>query len=319
MPVDPEPISTGAARLIRQGKAANTQTAYRKAKKDFEEFCADRRLIAFPATPATVMAYLECLADGNDPTTIQVKVAGIGYWHRLSDLPDPTQSELVRAMLAGIRRDADYVPDKKAPVLLADLRALVTTLGPDLAGVRNRALLLVGWAGAFRRSELSALAVEDVRLETGRVTLRLRRSKTDQTGQGRNKVIPTLDDPRDCPVVALRRWLDASTITKGPLFRQIDRWGKIRPRGLSGHAVAEVIKRAAGDAGLDPARFSGHSLRSGYITQAERANVPEWKIQQVTGHKSTQTLRGYIQDAGGGQIDAVKKAFGERDQENFHE
>jgi integrase len=311
MPVDPEPISPGAARLIRQGKAANTQTAYRKAKKDFEEFCADRGLTAFPGTPATVMAYLECLAGGNDPTTIAVKVAGICYWHRLNSQPDPTQSELVRAMLAGIRRDADYVPDKKSPVLLDDLRVLVATLSTDLAGERNRALLLVGWAGAFRRSELSALTVADVRLEPGRVTLRLRRSKTDQTGKGRNKVIPALADPNVCPVVALNRWLDASAITAGPLFRQIDRWGKLRPRGLSGHAVAEVIKRAAGDAGFDPARFSGHSLRSGYITQAERADVPEWKIQQVTGHKSTQTLRGYIQDAGMGQIDAVKKAFGE--------
>lgn len=309
--ISPTAIRDEAAALFRASQADNTRKAYESAWSDFEQFCGLTHVQALPASSDTLAAYLTFIARGQRVATIEVKLAAIHHRHEVSALPDPTREPAVRTIMDGIRRTLGTASDKKEPAALDVLRPMVAALSDDLAGTRNRALLLVGFAGAFRRSELVALDLADVKLQGASVRIQIRRSKTDQEGAGAAKVIPRLDDEL-CPVRALVAWLGASGITTGALFRPIDRWGKLRSSRLTGHAVATIIKAAAEAAGLDPAQFSGHSLRAGFATQAALARAPEWEIQEVTGHHSAQVLRGYIRNSGAGQVDAIKRAFGEK-------
>ena len=213
--------------------------------------------------------------------------------------------------MAGIARELGTRPSKKAPVTLADLRAVVGALPADsLAGKRDKALLLLGWAGAFRRSELVALDVADVRLN-GDLRVIVRRSKTDQEAAGQVKVIPPIDDKALCPVEAVRAWLQAANLKSGPVFRGVDKWGRLRAERLTGQSVSLILKAAATSAGLQENDFAGHSLRSGFITEAAKADAESRDIMAQSGHKSESVMRGYIQDAGLGAKRAVRAAFGE--------
>lgn len=297
-----------ALALAAASKSAGTVYVYTHAWPDFLEFCADHSVESLPAQSATVAAYLTWLARGQQVSTIQVKLAAIQHFHALAYAPDPTAAPEVKAVMAGIRRTLGTAPDKKAPVTLTDLRAMVGALPATLAGTRDRALILVGWAGAFRRSELVALDVADIELSR-RLVIHVRRSKTDPEGKGMVKVIPPLADKDVCPLVNLRRWLSAAEIASGPLFRAVDQWGHVRARRMSGKSVANIVKAAAARAGLDADLFAGHSLRSGFITEAAGAGVPSRDIMAQTGHKSETVMRGYIQDAGLGAMAAVEAAF----------
>ena len=300
-----------AADFARATKAAGTQQAYRSAWRDFQAYCGDRGVTALPAPPATVIAYISRLAKrGIKPSTIQVRIAAIALQHKLAHLPDPTHDEDVKAVLAGIRRKVGVAPQRKAPVAYAELTQLIEALPGDLRGVRDKALILLGFAGAFRRSELVGLDVGHVRFGAKAMTLTVKHSKTDQEGAGIKKTIPYLADAALDPAFALKAWLRAAGITRGPIFRKVDRWGKVGATRLNDRVVALTVKRAAQCAGLPADQFSGHSLRAGFITSAATAGVPEWKIQEVSGHKSERVLRGYIRDAGLGGQDAVRGAFG---------
>jgi integrase len=182
----------------------------------------------------------------------------------------------------------------KAPVVVDELRGMVETLPASTLGVRDRALLLLGLAGAFRRSELVALDVDDLRSTAAGLVVTLRRSKTDQEGAGREVGIPRGTNPETCPVRAVGRWLEARTVDGRALFCRIDRHGRQHAGRLGDRAVSPVVKRAAAAAGLDPANYAGHSLRAGLATSAAAADVPEWVIAQQTGHKSMAVLRRYI-------------------------
>jgi len=201
-----------------------------------------------------------------------------------------------RGVWAGIRRAKGTAQAGKAPALTADVRAMVATLPDTLLGVRDRALLLLGFAGAFRRSELVGLDVAD--LEAGRAGLvvALRRSKTDQEGAGRKLGVPYGAHPATCPVRAVQEWLDATGLTAGPLFRSVNRHEQLQPGRLSDKAVALVVKRTAAAAGLDPARYAGHSLRAGLATAAAMAGASERSIMAQTGHRSERMVRKYIRD-----------------------
>ena len=206
------------------------------------------------------------------------------------------QLPIVTATLAGIRRQLGTAPKAKAPLMTVDLRRMVDALPASLLGLRDRALLLVGFAGAFRRSELVALTLADVReCAEGSAGDGAPRSKTDQEGEGQVKGIPYGRNESACPVRALRAWLEAAGVKDGPLFRSVSRHGRVGG-GLSDRDVARAVKKAAAAAGIDPALFSGHSLRSGLATSAAAAGVSERIIMQQTGHKSERMVRRYIRD-----------------------
>ncbi len=198
--------------------------------------------------------------------------------------------------MKGIRRVKGTAQEGKAPTLTADIRAMVTALSSSPIGMRDRALLLLGFAGAFRRSEIVALDVADLQFNRQGVVVTLRRSKTDQEGQGRAVGIPHGAHGATCPVKALRAWLKAAAIDEGPIFRPVNRHGHIAPARLSAGAVAEIVKRCAQAAGLDPANYAGHSLRAGLATSAAAAGVSERAIMAQTGHRSVAIARRYIRE-----------------------
>jgi len=203
----------------------------------------------------------------------------------------------VKRFTAGLRRELDRPARQKAPITEAELKAMLATLPATLVGVRDRALLLVGFVGAFRRSELVALDVESVANDPAGATISLDRSITHQESTGFAKALPFGATPETCPVRALRAWLEAASITEGPLFRSVDRHGNVKADRTDGLTVARVVKRAALAAGLDAERSSGHSLRLGFATTAARRGCSERSIANQTGHRSMLVLRGYIRRA----------------------
>jgi integrase len=200
----------------------------------------------------------------------------------------------VKLTLAGVRRTLGVDQQGKAPVLTADIASMLSHVPDKLIGIRDRALLLIGFAGAFRRSELVALNVEDIELREDGLRVTIRKSKTDQEAAG--YVIGIAYGTKLCPVLALQAWLSVAAIASGPIFRHLDRHGRILER-MSPEAVAIVVKRYAAAAGLDPTKYAGHSLRAGLVTQAAINGVPEMAIMKQTRHKSSDMLRKYVRDA----------------------
>ena len=210
-------------------------------------------------------------------------------------MANPTSSELVKSVLRGLKRVKGTAQRQAKPLLKEDLILALDATGQGLRDIRDRALLLIGFAGGFRRSELVGLTCGDVERVRQGMILTLRRSKTDQTGEGRKIGIP-LARGRWCPVGALEQWLATSVIVEGALFRPIDRHGKIGIQALSGGAVCLVVKERVRAVGIDPSGYSGHSLRAGLATSAAQARVPSWKIRQQTGHASDAMLARYVRD-----------------------
>jgi len=289
-------VGARARDYVQQSRAANTRRAYRADWADFAAWCAVHRLAALPAAPETVALYLTDLAASRKTSTLQRRLSAISQAHKAADLDTPTGHRAVRAVWSGIRRAKGTAQEGKAPAVTRDLRAMVAILPPTLPGTRDRALLLLGFAGAFRRSELVGLDVADVTTTRDGLVIDLRRSKTDQEGEGRRIGIPYGSRPATCPVRAVQDWLAASGLRTGPLFRGINRHGQVRATRLSDRAVALVVKRAAEAAGLDPARYAGHSLRAGLATAAAAAGVSERAIMAQTGHKSLPMVRRYIRE-----------------------
>ncbi len=287
-------VAERAHDYAHQAKAPNTWRAYRSDWRDFAAWCSDHGLPSLPAEPQTVALYLSALAPTHKTSTLRRRLSAVAQAHKAAGHPSPTKAPEVALPWQGIRRTHGTAELGKAPILTADLRALVAALPDSPLGARDRALLLVGFAGAFRRSELVALDVADVEFTRLGLVVTIRRSKTDQEGQGRQLGIPHGADPATCPVRALRAWLDTAAIVEGPIFRPLTRHGAILPGRLSDKAVALVVKRAALAAGLDPRRYAGHSLRSGLATSAAAAGASERAIMNQTGHKSLTVARRYI-------------------------
>lgn len=273
-------------------KAENTKRAYKSDWMDFSAWCQAHARAHLPADPTTVALYISALAEVAKVSTINRRLAAISVAHQGAGYESPTRHIHVRTVLAGIRRTLGVKQDRKAPATAEELKAMIGTLDDTLAGRRDRALLLVGFSGAFRRSELVALDVADCTFVREGVILTLHQSKTNQEGDEERKALPK-QAGKLCPVAALRAWLDAAAITTGPVFRSVNRGGKVSDRRLSDKAVALVVKRCAEEAGLDSARFAGHSLRAGFVTSASRKGVPDRKIMRQTGHKSVDMLNRY--------------------------
>jgi integrase len=274
-----------------------TRKAYRSDFALFALWCTARGLNACPAAPEVICAFVADEAvNGTRVATITRRIAAIRYAHALKGIdPLPTTSEAVKATMKGIRRTAGAAPTRKAPATHGIIAGMIACCPETLRGTRDRALLLLGFAGAFRRSELAALTVADLDpIEAGlRVTVR--RSKTDQEGKG--QVVAILAGSRLKPVDAVMAWLEAATITEGPLFRAIDRHGNVLPEALSTRSIAEIVKKHARRIGLNADQFSAHSLRAGFITSAAKSGAGLFKIMDVSRHRSVETVRGYVRDA----------------------
>ena len=214
----------------------------------------------------------------------------------MMELDSPTRSAIVANTMKGIRRSLGVAPMQKAPALTDDIRAMIHATNAGMIGARDRALVLLGFAGAFRRSELVGLDVEDCAFSKDGLTVTLRRSKTDQDGAGRKVGIPYGSNPDTCPVRVLQSWMELAGITTGPLFRSLTRHGQAQPGRLAGIDVARIVKKLAKRAGLDSAKYAGHSLRAGHATSAAIAGASERSIMNQTGHRSLQMVRRYIRD-----------------------
>lgn len=308
--------SEAARKYARASKSDRTLTLYAAAWREFERFASEHGESHLPASPALVIDYLVALAEGGitgkpaKVSTIDLKRAAIVHVHELHNLPDPTAYAEVKAVMSGIRREVGSAPEQKEALSLDDLRTLVNALPDDLAGKRDRALLLVGFAGAFRRSELAALNVADVHIN-GALRVTIRKSKTDQEARGLVKVIPAIADQAMDPMNALRDYLNAANIQSGAIFRRFNSYGVTKAR-LTAQSVALIVKRAAQRAGIDARLLSGHSLRAGFVTAAYNAGARDNDIMELTGHKSRRTLDKYIRNAGKGAQAAVKAAFGQQ-------
>lgn len=295
---DLEQLAAAAWSYIGAAKAPATLRAYRTDWRDFTTWCSARGLDELPAAPETVAMYLTDLAGVKAVATLQRRLTSISQAHQAAGLDSPTRAAVVSNTWKGIRRTFGVAQVGKAPARTAEIRAMVATLDEDLLGRRDRALLLVGFAAAMRRSELVALDVDDVDERDDGLVITIRRSKTDQEGQGEQLGVPYGSNPATCPVRALRAWLAAASIDEGPIFRPVDRHGRLGASRLSDRAVALVVKRCAERAGLDPARFAGHSLRAGLITSAAEAGVHERDIMRQSRHRSLPVMRRYIRGAG---------------------
>lgn len=292
-------VDEKAIEYITQFKAPNTMRSYESDWSHFASWCMAMGVPGLPADTMTIARYITYLADMEQrkTSTIQRRLSSINQKHRQNGLtPISTRDESLHSVWEGIRRVNGTAQQGKAPITVEDIRVMVDSLPSGLLGIRDRALLLIGFAGAFRRSELVGLNAEDLEFTRDGLIVHLRRSKTDQEGQGRKIGIPYGSNPDTCPVRAVQSWMNDGEISAGPLFRAVNRHGQIHRGRLSDKAVALIVKRCAKSVGLDETRYAGHSLRAGLATSAAIAGVSEHSIMAQTGHKSVGMVRRYIRD-----------------------
>lgn len=287
-------------------KSEATRRAYRADMKAFVAWCEGVGRRALPADAETCAAYLaHCADSGLKVSTIQRRAAAISYAHRLAGEATPLGLEAVRAVMRGVRRVKGVAAEAKAPLTAELIGKVVRKLPDTLAGKRDRALIVLGFAAALRRSELVSLNIQDVRRTAEGVFLHISRSKTDQDGQGADIAVPSGGKLK--PVEALDAWMSAAGIVAGPIFREVDRHGRVGAQALTGRALADVIKRAAEQAKLDPMQFSGHSLRAGFVTSALANGADMFRVMDVTRHRRVETLRIYDRRAKAFQNHAGRK------------
>jgi integrase len=254
-------------------------------------------LPSLPSTPESVSLYIADRASTLASGTIARRLTSITKAHQaaaFTDSPASTRHFIVGETLKGIRRTIGTAQHGKAPLLSADIRRIIAARRDDLLGLRDAALVLTGFAGGFRRSELAGIHVSDLKFSADGVVVTVRKSKTDQESAGREVGLPFGASHETCPVRALRRWLDQAGIREGPVFRAVGKYGHVSRRGLHSDSIGKLLKRAAGRAGLKVEELGGHSLRAGCVTQAAMNGVREFVIMRQTGHKTIATLRRYI-------------------------
>ena len=320
-PVEPPQLSAdeldALVELAASALAPNTRRTYRTAFAQFASWCDEHAppLQALPAHPLTVAAYLRSRAAGGVKRgTLMIDLAAIGKMHQNARQTSPTHDVTLREVLRGLKREISRPPRQAPPILTEDLRKLSsaqevpprgTALARERAGARDRAILLLGFAGAFRRSEIADIRIRDLALDdatgaTGGMTVYLPHSKTDQEGEGALVEIPRGSIETTCPVRAILHWLDVLALAQGvaedhPLFQRIDRWGNFRsPAPLDGGSISRIVKRAADDADLGERGFSGHSLRAGLATSAAMSGAGIEEIMAQTRHKSVTVAMTYI-------------------------
>ena len=283
---------------LKSSKALNTLRAYKADYKDFASFCIKHGFKSMPSDPKVISLYLTHLSQTSKFSTLKRRLASISVIHKLSGHYIDTKHPMITENLMGIKRVKGSYQKEKKPILINDLKLIVNVIDKDKnekRRVKNRALILVGFAGGFRRSELVAISIEDIDFVTEGVKIFIKRSKTDQSGEGMTKGIPYFSNSDYCPVLSLKNWLEKSDIRTGKIFDMSDK------------SVALTIKKYTGIAGLDSNKYSGHSLRSGFATSAAEFGAEERSIMAMTGHKTSQMVRRYIQEANLFKSNALNK------------
>ncbi|MFD1676084.1 site-specific integrase [Alicyclobacillus fodiniaquatilis] len=289
-------LNQKATTYIESSKAKNTNIAYKSDWDNFVLWCQSNSLQFMPASDTTIQLYITKLAVTKKTSTIRRRLTSIRLAHQLAKQPDPTKSGLVKMTMDGISRENGTKQIGKRAILTDDILKIIPLLPEGSIGVRDKAILLIGFAGAFRRSELVAMKAEDLRFDRRTLYITIQKSKTDQTGEGEVIAINLGENADTCPIQALEDWLSLSGITEGYLFRRIRKNGKILDEPLGAHWVARIVKKYARLLKMDPHEFGGHSLRSGFVTQTAINGATYDDIMKTTRHKKYDTVRKYMRD-----------------------
>ena len=287
---------------LQNSKARNTVRAYKSDFKDFGLFCVQNGFKNLPSDPKIVSLYLTHLSSKEVKlSTIKRRLVSIGVIHRMKGHYLDTKHPVIVENLMGIKRRKGTVQKGKKPILINNLKKILDVIDQqnfeDIKKLRDKTIIIIGFSGGFRRNEIVSLDYEDLDFVYEGVKITVKRSKTDQFGAGSIKALPYFENNLYCPVTILKRWLNISKITKGPLFRRFSKGLKLTFDRLTDQSVALIIKDYLGKAGIDSKNYSGHSLRSGFATSAAEAGAEERSIMSMTGHKSTEMVRRYIKEA----------------------
>ena len=286
---------------LKSSKANNTLRAYKSDFNDFGAFCAKHGFSSMPTEPKVVSLYLTHLSANSKISTLRRRLVSIGVVHKFKGHYLDTKHPVIIENLMGIKRKKGSIQIGKKPILINHLKQIMNVIDEQkiekIKKLRNRTLILIGFGGGFRRTELISIDHEDIDLVEEGVKITLRRSKTDQFGEGLVKGLPYFTNEKYCPVTSLKNWLNLSKIKTGPIFRRFAKGSILTSDRLTDQSVALIIKDCLKLAGIENQNFSGHSLRSGFATVAADSGADERSIMAMTGHKTTQMVRRYIRDA----------------------
>ena len=287
---------------LQSSKAVNTVRAYRSDFNDFGLFCAKNGFKSMPSEPNVVAMYLTYLSTKEmRMSTLKRRLVSIGIIHKLKGHYLDTKHPSIIENMMGIKRRKGSIQRGKKPLLINYLKVIINvideTKNQEIKKLRDRSIILIGFSGGFRRNEIVSIDYEDLDFVEEGLKINIRRSKTDQFGEGFKKALPYFDSSEYCPVVSLKKWIDVSKIKSGALFRRFNKGSKISENRLTDQTVALLIKEYLGLAGIDNKNYSGHSLRSGFATTAAESGVEERSIMAMTGHKTSEMVRRYIKEA----------------------
>ena len=287
---------------LQSSKAINTVRAYKSDFKDFGLFCAQNGFKSLPSEPKIVSLYLTHLSTKDvKMSTLKRRLVSIGVIHKLKGHYLDTKHPIIIENIMGIKRRKGSIQKGKKPLLINNLKLIINVIdesnNEDIKKFRDRSIILMGFSGGFRRNEIVSLDYDDLDFVKEGLKIKLKRSKTDQFGEGSVKGLPYFDNTQYCPVLSLKNWIELSSINSGPLFRRFSRGSKLSENRLTDQTVALLIKKYLKLAGIDSKNYSGHSLRSGFATSAAESGAEERSIMAMTGHKSTEMVRRYIKEA----------------------
>jgi len=287
---------------LQNSKANNTVRAYKSDFNNFGLFCAQNGFKSLPSEPKIVSLYITHLSSkGIKMSTLKRRLVSIGVIHKLKGHYLDTKHPVIIENIMGIKRRKGSIQKGKKPLLINNLKKIINVIDEcnteNIKKFRDRSIILMGFSGGFRRNEIVSLDYDDLDFVTEGLKISIKRSKTDQFGEGSVKGLPYFDNTKYCPVLSLKNWIEISKIRSGPLFRRFSKGTKLSEKRLTDQTVALLIKKYLKIAGIDSKNYSGHSLRSGFATSAAEAGVEERNIMSMTGHKSPEMVRRYIKEA----------------------
>jgi len=287
---------------LQSSKAINTVRAYKSDFNDFGLFCAQNDFKSLPSEPKIVSLYLTYLSTKDAKmSTLKRRLVSIGVIHKLKGHYLDTKHPSIIENIMGIKRRKGSIQKGKKPLLISDLKLIIDVIDEqnreEIKKLRDRSIILIGFSGGFRRNEIVSLDYDDLDFVSEGLKINIKKSKTDQFGEGSKKALPYFDNFQYCPVVSLKNWIDITKINSGSLFRRFSKGSKLTEKRLTDQTVALLIKEYLQLAGIDSKNYSGHSLRSGFATSAAESGAEERSIMAMTGHKSTEMVRRYIKEA----------------------